>query len=141
MILMRSGLRLYTRPLRSDQTGDLDLKFSMNTGKVEALENSDFVIVAVRVGGLRATKAQIEIPFRYGAVSIVGDSTGPSGKLKAITEITAILDLAWTHEDVSPNTMILNHTNPVAAICTAVHMASKIDIVGLCHGYPLSSHL
>jgi len=65
----------------------------MNTGKVEALENSDFVIVAVRVGGLRAAKAQIEIPFRYGAVSIAGDSTGPSGILKAITEIPAILDL------------------------------------------------
>ena len=117
---------------------NLDLKVSMTTSKVEALENSDFVIVAVRVGGLRATRAQIEIPFRYGAESIVGDSTGPSGILKAITEIPAILDLAWTLEDVSPNAMILNHTNPVTAICTAVHMASKIDIVGLCHGYPLT---
>ena len=67
----------------------------MTTGMVEALENSDFVIVTVRIGGLRATKAQIEIPFRYGAVSMVGDSTGPSGILKAITEIPAISGLAW----------------------------------------------
>ncbi len=129
---MYAAVRRYVERTRAD------LKVSMATSKVEALENSDFVVVAIRAGGLRATRAYIEIPFKYGAIPIVGDTTGPSGILKALVEIPAILDIAHTLEDVSPKALILNHTNPVTAVCTAVRMASKIPIVGLCHGYPLT---
>lgn len=129
---------MYTAVRRYVEKTNVDLKVSMTTNKTEALENADFVIVAIRAGGLKATKASIEISFKYGAIPITGDTTGPSGILKAITEIPAILDIAWTLEDVSPKALILNHTNPVTAVCTAVHMASKINIVGMCHGYPLT---
>ena len=129
---------MYTAVKRYVEKTKVNLKVHMTTNKVEALENANFVIIAIRAGGLKATKLQIEIPFKYGAIPITGDTTGPSGLLKAITEIPAIMDIIWTLEDVSPKAIVLNHTNPVTAICTAVHMASKINIIGMCHGYPLT---
>lgn len=129
---------MYTAVKKYVERTKAELKVHMTTNKKEALENANSVIIAIRAGGLRATRLTIEIPFKYGAIPITGDTTGPSGLLKAITEIPAIMDIIRTLEDVSPKAIVLNHTNPVTAVCTAVSLASKINIIGMCHGYPLT---
>ena len=112
----------------------VNLKVKATTDKVEALEGSDFVIVTIRSGGINALKLFLEIPLREGIIQVVGDTVGPSSALKGLFEIPAVLDIARTLEDVSPDALIINFTNPMTAICTAILKGTKVKVVGLCHG-------
>ena len=100
----------------------------------EAVDGADYVITTIRAGGVEALKSYVEIPLRHGAVHLVGDTTGPGGVLKALIETPAIISIAEAVEDLSPGALILNFTNPMTTICTAVHIATKVEIIGLCHG-------
>ncbi|MCD6443800.1 hypothetical protein J7L70_02215 [Candidatus Bathyarchaeota archaeon] len=113
---------------------DADLSVNATSDKTEALENSDFTIVAIRAGGLRALRKFLEIPLRHGILQVVGDTVGPSGILKGLFEIPAILEIAETLEDLSPKALMINFTNPMTPICMSVLKATKIKTVGLCHG-------
>lgn len=113
---------------------NVDLNVSFTTNIEEALENSDFVITTIRVGGISAMKNIIEIPMKYGVQQVVGDTTGPSGILKGLLEIPAILNIATMLEDLSPCAIILNFTNPITPIGMAVSRGTSIRIIGLCHG-------
>ena len=112
----------------------VDLKISATSDLDEALENADFVIITIRSGGLKALKAVIEIPLQLGAVEVVGDTVGPSGILKGMLEIPAIIDVARKIRDVAPDALVINFTNPMTPICEAIRKSAQIKTVGLCHG-------
>lgn len=116
------------------QTKGVDLKISSTTNLREALEGADFVIVTIRAGGLDALRDLIEIPLRFGTMEVVGDTVGPSGVLKGMLEIPAVVDIANKVKDVSPEAVILNFTNPMTPICRAVRKTTNLEIIGLCHG-------
>jgi alpha-galactosidase len=116
------------------QTKGVDLKISATTNLREALEGADFVIVTIRVGGLDALRDLIEIPLRFGTMEVVGDTVGPSGVLKGMLEIPAVVDIANKVKDVSPEAVILNFTNPMTPICRAVRKTTNLEMIGLCHG-------
>ncbi|RLI25501.1 hypothetical protein DRO57_03910 [Candidatus Bathyarchaeota archaeon] len=112
----------------------VELKVNATSDKVEALENSDFTIVAIRAGGLKALRNFLEIPLRHGILQVVGDTVGPSGILKGLFEIPAVLEIAKTLEDLSPKALMINFTNPMTPICMSVLKATRVKIIGLCHG-------
>ena len=85
-------------------------------------------------GGINALRFQVEIPLRYGAVHLVGDTTGPGGILKALLEVPAVFEIARCIEDYSPKALLINFTNPMTPICMAVSLYTKVSVVGLCHG-------
>ncbi|MHA2434089.1 MAG: family 4 glycosyl hydrolase, partial [Candidatus Thorarchaeota archaeon] len=116
------------------QTKGVGLKISATTNLREALEGADFVIVTIRVGGLDALRDLIEIPLRFGTMEVVGDTVGPSGVLKGMLEIPAVVDIANKVKDVSPEAVILNFTNPMTPICRAVRKTTNLEMIGLCHG-------
>ncbi|RLI35477.1 hypothetical protein DRO55_05165 [Candidatus Bathyarchaeota archaeon] len=128
-------LRIMERILRRFiEEEDIDVKIAATTNLDEALENADFVITSIRYGGLEALKAFINIPLKLGAVEVVGDTVGPSGVLKGVLEIPAILNIAQKVEDKSPKAILMNFTNPMTPVCRAVRKSTKVRIVGLCHG-------
>lgn len=47
------------------------------TDRREALRDADYVINAVRVGGLDMWQAEVEIPLRYGVDQCIGDTLRP----------------------------------------------------------------
>ena len=112
----------------------VDLKVSSTTNRREALEGADFVIVAIRVGGSKARRIQMELPLKYGAYQCISDTVGGGALLKGLCEIPEIVNIAKDMEDLCPNALMLNLTNPMTAICMAVNKATKIKVVGLCHG-------
>ncbi len=113
---------------------DVDLKISATTNLSEALENAEFVIVTIRVGGLDALRNLIEIPLGFGTMEVVGDTVGPSGVLKGMLEIPAVVDIANKVKDISPEAVVLNFTNPMTPICRAVRKTTNLQMIGLCHG-------
>ena len=112
----------------------VDLKVTATSNLYEALENTDFVILTIRSGGLEALRGFIEIPLKFGIVEVVGDTVGPSGILKGVLEIPVIVDIAQKLRDVSPNALVINFTNPMTPICEAIEKSAQIKTVGLCHG-------
>ena len=114
---------------------ELDIKISGTTHLEKAVENADYVLLTIRAGGIEVLRDIIEIPLRLGVLEVVGDTVGPSGVLKGLLEIPAILNIANTVKDHAPKAVLINFTNPMTPICRAVKKTLGLQIIGLCHGF------
>jgi alpha-galactosidase len=98
-----------------------------------ALAGADYVITTFRVGGVAATALDLQIPLKYGIDQAVGDTIGPGGIFYGQCHIPLIVDIGRDMEELCPDALLINHTNPMAMLCWAVNRATKIKNVGLCH--------
>ena len=108
-------------------------KIESTTDRRVALDGADYVILSIRVGGLEAYKLDIEIPAKYGVMQAVGDTIGPGGVFYGLRHIPVILDICHDMEDLCPDALLINYTNPMAMICWAINDYTRIKSVGLCH--------
>lgn len=100
----------------------------------EALTGADFVVNAIQVGGYKpSTVIDFEIPKKYGLEQTIGDTLGIGGIFRALRTLPVMLDFAREMEEVCPNALLLNYTNPMAMLTMGVLKATKIKTVGLCH--------
>jgi alpha-galactosidase len=104
-----------------------------------ALEGADYVVVTIRVGGLEANRLDIEIPAKYGVIQGVGDTIGPGGVFYGMRQIPVLLDICHDMEELCPDALLLNYSNPMAIICWAVNRYTKIRNIGLCHSVQSTS--
>jgi len=100
----------------------------------EALQDADYVIVMIQVGGLEAFRLDYEIPLKYGVDQCIGDTLGPGGVFRALRTIPVLLDIARDMEELCPHAVMLNYANPMAMCCWALGEATRVPFVGLCHG-------
>ncbi len=111
----------------------LETKLESTTDRRTALEGADYVIVSIRVGGLEANVPDLMIPAKYGVKQGIGDSIGPGGVFYGLRHIPALLDVCHSMEDVCPDALLINYTNPMAMLCWAMNDYSRVRNVGLCH--------
>jgi alpha-galactosidase len=112
----------------------IGLKVTATTDLRQALESADVVIVALSVGGFDSMQHDIEIPARYGLRQPVGDSVGPGGIFRALRSVPVVADIARTVEEVCPDALLINVSNPLTALCRATAMQrSAGKVVGLCN--------
>lgn len=100
----------------------------------EAIKDADYVISTVRIGGVEALAHDIEIPLKYGVDQAIGDTLGPGGISYALRTIPVLVGIARDIDEVAPNALFLNYSNPMAMNCWAVRRATNAKIIGLCHG-------
>jgi 6-phospho-beta-glucosidase len=98
----------------------------------EALRGSRFVFSAIRVGQERARALDEQIALKHGVLG--QETTGPGGFAMALRTIPAMLDYAALIEEVAPDAIVVNFTNPVGIIVQAVTDHSPIRVVGVCDG-------
>ncbi len=110
------------------------LRFSTTTSYEEALRDADYVVVTISTGGLEATRADLEVPEKYGIYQTVGDTVGPGGWSRALRNVPVFLDLARKMERYCPKAWMLNCSNPLTTLTRAVCRETSIRAVGLCHG-------
>jgi len=108
-------------------------KVESTTDRRTALDDADYVILSIRVGGLAANRLDLEIPAKYGIVQGIGDTIGPGGVFYGLRHIPVILDICSDMEELCPEAWLLNYTNPMAMICWAVNDHSAVKNIGLCH--------
>lgn len=110
-------------PLSVRGTTDLDA----------ALDGADFVVTALSVGGFESMRHDLEIPARYGIRQPIGDSVGPGGIFRALRSTPVLLGVARAMERRCPSALLVNVTNPLSTLCSAVAKETSVEVVGLCN--------
>lgn len=108
-------------------------KVEATTVRKDALDGADYVIVSIRVGGLEATRLDIEIPAKYGILQGVGDTIGPGGVFYGLRHVPVLLEICQDMEQLCPGALLLNYTNPMAMLCWAMNDYTDVRNMGLCH--------
>jgi alpha-galactosidase len=100
----------------------------------EALDGADYVINVIAVGGLAATRKDLEIPARMGLRQTVGDTTGVGGVFRGLRTFPVLSQVAKDMVELCPDAWFLNYTNPMAMnVWWMSVVAPQIKSVGLCH--------
>ena len=99
-----------------------------------ALKDADFVVNAIQVGGYDpCTIIDFEIPKKYGLQQTIGDTLGIGGIMRALRTIPVMEDFARDMEEVCPDALLLNYTNPMAMLTGYMLHYTGVKTVGLCH--------
>ena len=99
-----------------------------------AYTDADFVIITISTGGLETMAYDIAIPEEYGIIQNIGDSVGPGGWNRTLRNIPVFTGIAQSIEKYSPRAIVLNYSNPMAALTGIFHQVSNLRALGLCHG-------
>jgi len=99
----------------------------------QALKNADAVLCTILVGGTNVWRYDIEIPKKYGVDINVGDTRGVAGIFRALRTIPVMLDICRDMEDLCPDAILLNYTNPMSMNCKAMQSQTSVKVTGLCH--------
>ena len=106
----------------------------------EALRNADFIVNAIQVGGYKpGTVTDFEVPKKYGLRQSIADTVGIGGIFRALRTIPVLEDFARDIEEVCPNALFLNYTNPMAMLTGYLQRYTGVNSVGLCHSVQVCS--
>ena len=106
----------------------------------DALRDATFVVNAIQVGGYEpCTVTDFEIPKKYGLRQTIADTMGIGGIMRALRTIPVLEEFARDMEEVCPDTLFLNYSNPMAMLTGYMQRYTKIRTVGLCHSVQVCS--
>ena len=107
----------------------------------EALRGARFVVNAIQVGGYEpCTVIDFEIPKKYGLRQTIADTLGIGGIMRGLRTIPVLADFAKDMEEVCPDALFLNYTNPMGILTGYMNRYTKIKTVGLCHSVQACSY-
>ncbi len=100
----------------------------------EALAGADYVVNAIQVGGYEpSTVIDFEVPKKYGLRQTIADTLGIGGIFRALRTIPVMLDYCRIMEEVAPDVLMINYSNPMGMLTGALQKATGVNLVGLCH--------
>ncbi|BBH19104.1 alpha-galactosidase [Paenibacillus baekrokdamisoli] len=100
----------------------------------EALRGAKYVVNAIQVGGYDpCTITDFEIPKKYGLRQTIADTVGIGGIFRNLRTIPVMLDFAQDINEVCPDALFLNYTNPMAVLTNVMNTYGGVKTVGLCH--------
>ncbi len=105
----------------------------------EALEGSDFVVIAISHGGLEAELEDHYITRRHGFYNVKGSESGIAGASRTIRHVPEFVRIARKMKKLCPKAVMLNVTNPLTALTRCVQKYEDVHAVGFCHG--IRNHL
>lgn len=106
-----------------------------------AVAGTDFVVNMIQVGGIEATRRDLEIPAAFGLTQTIGDTTGVGGVFRALRTFPVLTQIADAMREHAPDAWLLNYTNPMAMnLAWLAATAPDIKAVGLCHSVYWTAH-
>jgi alpha-galactosidase len=110
------------------------LHVSATLDRREALAGADFVVNMIQVGGIDATRIDLELPASFGLRQTIGDTTGIGGVFRALRTFPVLSSIARDMRELCPDAWFLNYTNPMAMnVWWMSVVAPDQKTVGLCH--------
>jgi alpha-galactosidase len=80
-----------------------------------------------------------EIPKKYGLKQTIADTLGIGGIFRGLRTIHVMKDFARDMEEVCPDALLLNYTNPMAIVSGYMQRYTGVNTVGLCHSVQVCS--
>jgi alpha-galactosidase len=108
-------------------------RIAHTTDRRAALPGAHFVITAVAVRREELWKLEFEVPLAHGVKHVLGENGGPGALFHAARSIGLVLPIARDMEEICPDALLLNFTNPMSRVCMAVTRYTRVRTVGLCH--------
>jgi alpha-galactosidase len=99
----------------------------------DALVDADFVVLSIAVDRMNRWRMDWEIPFNLGIKQVIGENGGPGGLFHTMRNIPPVLAICSDMEEICPDALLLNYTNPVPRLCLAIDRHTDVNVVGLCH--------
>jgi 6-phospho-beta-glucosidase len=95
-----------------------------------AVEGSDFVFAALRVGGLAGRRCDEHVALD---LNVLGqETTGPGGLAYAIRTVPVMVEAAQVIRELAPDAYVLNFTNPAGIITEAMQAVLGDRVLGIC---------
>ncbi|MDK2971350.1 MAG: alpha-galactosidase [Candidatus Sumerlaeota bacterium] len=138
----RKRLTLITRVMKkiAELRGHDPSIITASTKRREVMAGSHYIINCIEVSGVECVRHDNDIPGEYGVHQCIGDTIGPGGLFKALRTIPVWLDMLRDAEELCPEALVLNYTNPMNMMCLAAGRVSSMRVVGLCHSVQGTSH-
>ncbi len=93
-------------------------KLLPTTSLRSAVEGSDFVFAAIRVGGLEGRRCDEHVALD---LNVIGqETTGPGGLAYAIRTVPVMMEVARLVQELAPQAYLMNFTNPAGIITEAM---------------------
>jgi len=103
----------------------------------KALDGADYVFTTIRAS---ESRSHLEIPAKYGISQTVGDTSSVGAIFYFLRHAPIIVNIAKTMEEVSPDGLMLNYTNPMGMLSWAINRMTNTRFVGLCHSVQGTAH-
>jgi alpha-galactosidase/6-phospho-beta-glucosidase family protein len=110
------------------------MKIEHTTDRRAALDGAAFVLNATAIDRNRLWKLDYEIPKRHGIRQTLGENGGPGGLSFTLRTLPLVFDFARDVEELCPDALLINFSNPESRIILALGKYSKVRAVGLCEG-------
>lgn len=111
-----------------------DATVRATTDRREALQDADYVIISILVGGYEAIEKEIDIPLKYGVNQCIGDTLTPGGIMRCLRTLPTMIAIGRDILELCPRAVVLNYTNPMSMLSWGLLDACPdLRYVGLCH--------
>ena len=100
----------------------------------KALKGADFVISSVALKRFELWEQDFRVPSAFGFKHIDGENGGPGAAFHALRSMHLMIPICRDMEELCPDALLLNFSNPESRVCLAVNTLTRIRSVGLCHG-------
>jgi 6-phospho-beta-glucosidase len=105
-------------------------KLLPTTALRSAIEGSDFVFAAIRVGGLEGRRCDEHVALDLGVIG--QETTGPGGLAYAIRTVPVMMEVARLVKELAPQAYLINFTNPAGIITEAMQSVLGDRVLGIC---------
>ncbi len=117
----------------SDKLTNGKWKVIGTTQRKKVLKGTDYLINFIEVSGVQCVRHDNDIPLKYGIDQCIGDTIGPGGIFKALRTVPSWLGILRDIEEICPNALVMNYTNPMSIMTLAAARSTSAQVVGLCH--------
>ena len=116
---------------------NLDYSVEATTDRKNALEGATFIVNSIEVPPrFEWFDLDYSIPHKYGNRQIMGENGGPGGLFHSLRVIPPILEICEDVNNICPNVLFINYSNPMSRICLAIKRKfPSLKFVGLCHEF------
>ncbi len=102
----------------------------------KALDGADYVICAVKIGGYGPLEQERKIAEAHGYYRGIGDRVSCYyGGVGAYWQIRFVEEVARDMEELCPNALLIQTSNPVFEATYYASKYTKANAVGVCHGH------
>jgi len=111
-----------------------DVALEAATDRRKALPGAHYVITAVARKRMELWEQDFRVPLAYGFRHCLGENGGPGAVFHALRSFELILPICRDIEELCPQALLLNFTNPEARVLHAILHLTRVRAVGICHG-------